>query len=326
MSDEMNIDGKTYISSKRASSLSGYAQDYIGQLCRAGILDARRVGGLWFVTLESLERHKVNAEQLKVSQALALSKNQKPKEQSEQESFVALDGKQYISAHRAAKVSGYSQDYIGQLARSAKINSRQVGNRWYVEQESLLAHKHEKDSLLASVQASSVGIQKETVYLKAKKDDEPLLSYFSDDKDLVPYPTNLASAETEEHFENNVTAETTVSIHDLSINKAKNIISIQKDIDTPVDKDHLLILRPQRVPAVRGSTQPWGKTLGLLTASALTIVVVVSFGFENFRAGAQYAAATSTPNARLTAFIGALVEPVLQSIEDTLSPPPMYKR
>ena len=34
MSDEMQIEGKPYISSKRASELSGYAQDYIGQLAR----------------------------------------------------------------------------------------------------------------------------------------------------------------------------------------------------------------------------------------------------------------------------------------------------
>jgi hypothetical protein len=128
MSDEMNIEGKTYISSKRASSLSDYAQDYIGQLCRAGLLDARRVGGLWFVTLESIENHKLNAEQQKVAQALALSKTQSSKEAKEQDSFVALDGKSYISAHQAAQISGYAQDYFLQLHR-AKIpqgNNRPV--------------------------------------------------------------------------------------------------------------------------------------------------------------------------------------------------------
>jgi hypothetical protein len=51
MSDEMVIEGKTYISSKRAAQVSGYAQDYIGQLARGGAIDAQRVGGLWFVNL-----------------------------------------------------------------------------------------------------------------------------------------------------------------------------------------------------------------------------------------------------------------------------------
>lgn len=47
--DEMVVAQNKYISSKRAARLSGYAQDYIGQLIRMGKLPATKVGRAWFV-------------------------------------------------------------------------------------------------------------------------------------------------------------------------------------------------------------------------------------------------------------------------------------
>jgi len=60
MKGEVVIDGKTYISASRAAQISGYNSDYIGQLCRKGILDSRMVGRLWFVCEESLRSYKEN--------------------------------------------------------------------------------------------------------------------------------------------------------------------------------------------------------------------------------------------------------------------------
>ena len=56
--DELLIEGKTYISSKQAALLSGYAKDYIGQLCREGRISAKLVGRSWYVLRESLEKHR----------------------------------------------------------------------------------------------------------------------------------------------------------------------------------------------------------------------------------------------------------------------------
>lgn len=58
MKDSFIIEGKKYISSRRASAISGYASDYIGQLCRANKLDCKMIGRSWFVTEESLHLHK----------------------------------------------------------------------------------------------------------------------------------------------------------------------------------------------------------------------------------------------------------------------------
>lgn len=60
MSDEFYIGEKRYISAKRASKLTGYASDYIGQLARSGKVDAQIVGRSWFVCEDSLLGYKRN--------------------------------------------------------------------------------------------------------------------------------------------------------------------------------------------------------------------------------------------------------------------------
>lgn len=58
MKDNLILEGKNYISAKRAARIINYAQDYVGQLCRSGKLDCRMVGRSWFVTEESLLAHR----------------------------------------------------------------------------------------------------------------------------------------------------------------------------------------------------------------------------------------------------------------------------
>jgi hypothetical protein len=152
MTHDLTIDGLLYISSKRASELTGYTQDYIGQLARTGKVIARRVGGLWYVLQESISGHKLAADAY-------VPVPPPPSARTDDESpFVAFDGKTYISATQASDITSYNPDYIGQLAREGKILSRRVGTRWYVDIDGLKAHKNEKDSLLRAVQAESVGI------------------------------------------------------------------------------------------------------------------------------------------------------------------------
>ena len=58
MEEELILDGKRYISTKRAAQLTGYTKDYVGQLCRAGKIDAKLVGRSWYVNEEELRDHK----------------------------------------------------------------------------------------------------------------------------------------------------------------------------------------------------------------------------------------------------------------------------
>jgi len=57
-------------------------------------------------------------------------------------SDLYFDGKKYISSSRAAKISGYVNDYIGQLCRDGKLDCRMIGRSWYVSFDSILAHKN----------------------------------------------------------------------------------------------------------------------------------------------------------------------------------------
>lgn len=61
MGNELIFEGKKYISAKRASQITGYNSDYIGQLCRKGSLECRLVGRSWFVEEKSLSEHQVIA-------------------------------------------------------------------------------------------------------------------------------------------------------------------------------------------------------------------------------------------------------------------------
>ena len=58
---EIYSDGEKYISSKRASALTGYAKDYIGQLCRLEKIRCQRSGRDWLVSEQSILSYKERA-------------------------------------------------------------------------------------------------------------------------------------------------------------------------------------------------------------------------------------------------------------------------
>lgn len=59
--DEILIEEKKYVSSKRAAKMTGYAKDYIGQLCREGRVPARLVGRSWYVLETAIQDHRFGA-------------------------------------------------------------------------------------------------------------------------------------------------------------------------------------------------------------------------------------------------------------------------
>lgn len=56
--DEILIEEKKYVSSKRAAKMTGYAKDYVGQLCREGRVPARLVGRSWYVLETAIKDHR----------------------------------------------------------------------------------------------------------------------------------------------------------------------------------------------------------------------------------------------------------------------------
>lgn len=71
--DELLIEDKRYVSSKRAAKMTGYAKDYIGQLCREGRVPARLVGRSWYVLESAIHDHRFGGEDVKPGKENALS-------------------------------------------------------------------------------------------------------------------------------------------------------------------------------------------------------------------------------------------------------------
>ncbi len=149
MNNELYFSGKKFISAKRASEISGYTADYIGQLCRLKKLENRRIGKAWFVAENSLLEHIKNST-LKPSErpvptpTLKSSTQVLPSSYFSPTPILGLKPEQeifYVSAKRASEITGYTQDYIGQLCRSNNLDCKQVGKRWFISEVSLLEHK-----------------------------------------------------------------------------------------------------------------------------------------------------------------------------------------
>ncbi len=62
MKDSVIIEGKEYISSRRASEMTKYSNDYVGQLCRMKKIQSTKIGRIWFIEKESLVAHQRDAE------------------------------------------------------------------------------------------------------------------------------------------------------------------------------------------------------------------------------------------------------------------------
>jgi len=61
--DEILIEERKFVSSKRAAKMTGYAKDYIGQLCREGRVPARLIGRSWYVLEAAIQDHRFGVEE-----------------------------------------------------------------------------------------------------------------------------------------------------------------------------------------------------------------------------------------------------------------------
>jgi hypothetical protein len=100
---------------------------------------------------------------------------------------INIEGRTLISARRAAEMAKYSNDYIGQLCRSGKVQARMIGRSWYVDQESLVEHQKKAEILSQARGYKNIGVA------PTMTPAEPLLlkkvaplKYYSDDRPLLP--------------------------------------------------------------------------------------------------------------------------------------------
>jgi len=51
--DEIHVEGRIFVSARRAAEISGYHKDYVGYLCRKYV-SARWLAGMWFIEKQSI--------------------------------------------------------------------------------------------------------------------------------------------------------------------------------------------------------------------------------------------------------------------------------
>ena len=73
--DELTIENQKYLSSKKSAKLTGYAKDYVGQLCREGRVEARLVGRNWYVLESSIMEHRFGPAEIKKDESQLVEKN-----------------------------------------------------------------------------------------------------------------------------------------------------------------------------------------------------------------------------------------------------------
>lgn len=325
MTHELVADGKTYISSKRASQMSGYAQDYIGQLARKQLIDARRIGGLWYVFLDSLMGYQQKASEYKPQPPVF-----NPDANSAPDTVISFDGRDYLSAARAATVTGYHQDYVGQLARSGAVLSRQVGNRWYVDRESIVSHKSSKDALLAAVQSDAVGLSRagQGNDVSRSVGEEPM-TYFSDTADLLPLTTSAPGKGDTAQYHEPVLAsqqqmtQTTEIVPEEREDAGYTAVPIRRVATAP---EGLASHMPHRSTARRRAKRGASRHVYLGAGALATIVIVLSLGYGSLKGGATYTVVNRVSNAAAAFKAGSPLQIIADMLEQHLIPALTYER
>lgn len=77
---------------------------------------------------------------------------------------LIFSGRTYISSKRASRLTGYTTDYIGQLARARRLDARLVGRSWYVEEGSICGHRREKATTYDSAHSVYTPVKRKGEY------------------------------------------------------------------------------------------------------------------------------------------------------------------
>lgn len=165
--DELQIDGKTYVSSKQAAKITGYAKDYVGQLCREGHLDARMVGRSWYVLEESIREHRFG----KTDGSSKLEETETPieKVKEEVEPVSTWKAAQYISEEPALIPSLSERPVQAPVevvepveVRSTLTDMQAAWKEWFTEKQ-IAPEVLEEEVMEEELEAALEVIEEETV-------------------------------------------------------------------------------------------------------------------------------------------------------------------
>ncbi len=97
---------------------------------------------------------------------------------------LTLNGEKYISSKRAAKTTGYTKDYVGQLCREGKIIAQLVGRNWYVSEASIHKHRFELEDQPTQTISTPKHVTHSTDVRHSVLHDS--VHYINDDVNIIP--------------------------------------------------------------------------------------------------------------------------------------------
>ncbi|MCK4781713.1 G8 domain-containing protein [Candidatus Parcubacteria bacterium] len=139
-----NKEKSKYISLKQAAKISGYSSDHIGFLIREKKIKGRKISlkSSWKITPKEIIK------------CCKKTKNLATRDSS------SLLRRRYLSLKQAAKISGYSSDYIGFLIREGKLKGRKAysGVSLQTTKRAVMEYKNRKTLKLTQTRRVSVPI------------------------------------------------------------------------------------------------------------------------------------------------------------------------
>ena len=144
---------------------------------------------------------------------------------------VKIKGKTYIRTAAAAKLYGYSQDYLGQLSREGRIAAKRVGRSWFVDPDSVAEYQRELEAETTTAEESSQQPEKYTEHSVSMHSDNRAhhVSIHTDD---TASATEKSSPTTFEERIAQIKDQQKKTISDISDNR-----DISSDTDTEITQN-----------------------------------------------------------------------------------------
>ena len=121
---------------------------------------------------------------------------------------MSLGRSKYISTRRAAKLTGYAQDYVGQLVRQGKVKATKVGKAWFVLEDDALRlagkpnGKESPERAIALLEKRSVTTTESVVSVSVEYPKTwSSVHYFKDDSPLIPISDNRETIGSQSNIE-----------------------------------------------------------------------------------------------------------------------------
>jgi|CXWL01.1.fsa_nt_gi hypothetical protein len=221
--DELTLDNKIYISSKKAAAITGYAKDYVGQLCREGRVAARLVGRSWYVLEESIKSHRFG--QGETIENISIKIDEKIEEKNE----TIKDSIEKDTKYNTDFEHIYFPDDTEPILESSSLVEQEA----YVHTEEVQNQEHMSDMQ---------NVWKEWFEQKGKQNENHHNEYKKETEDVVEEITPY-SLDSSEEVQNKENKEEQVPLHIVHQKEIRKVTEV--DYMAPILEREILYVVPE---------------------------------------------------------------------------------